>query len=158
MSFRAKRSFVDTALLVCAALALVASPTEAQERTGGTIRVHIIGARSIDGNVGCALFSGGNGFPGEMRHAVQKVVGRFGHNHTATCLFENVPRGRYAVSLGHDENGNGELDKNVVGLPTEGWGVSNDAPARLAPPRYDEAAFDFGGNRKLIVVTLRYGI
>lgn len=136
----------------------VAPVTDAQSHPGGTLRVNVVGVRSREGHIGCALFSSAEGFPGDTAHALQKVVGRFGRHHTATCVFENVPPGRYAVALGHDENGNGHLDKNLVGIPTEGWGVSNDAPARMGPPSYDEATFRFNGRRELIVVRLRYGL
>lgn len=51
----------------------------------------------------------------------------------------DLPPGRYAVKLFHDENGNGELDSNVVGLPTEGYGFSNNA-GRFGPPSFEDAA------------------
>lgn len=51
----------------------------------------------------------------------------------------DLPSGRYAVKLFHDENGNGELDSNMVGLPTEGYGFSNNA-GRFGPPSFEDAA------------------
>lgn len=44
---------------------------------------------------------------------------------SAKLTFRDVPPGRYAVALVHDENGNGELDKNLLGMPKEGVGASN---------------------------------
>ncbi len=156
-----ERALVIALVAVFLAAPIVAAPVVglAQERSeGGTLRVSIVGLRSREGNIGCALFASRDGFPGEPDRAVQKARGRFGRSAgVATCTFENVPPGRYAVSLGHDENDNGHLDRNFFGIPTEGWGVSNDARPHMAPPRWDDAVFEFSGDRKLILITVRYG-
>ena len=56
-----------------------------------------------------------------------------------TAVFEGIPRGTYAVSVLHDENGNGRLDSNVFRIPTEGYGASRDARGTLGPPSFDDA-------------------
>jgi uncharacterized protein (DUF2141 family) len=62
-----------------------------------------------------------------------------------------VPPGVYAVQAFHDEDGDGELDR--IGLrPAEGWAFSRDAPMRLGPPRFSDAAVRIGGDA---TVTLR---
>jgi uncharacterized protein (DUF2141 family) len=129
------------------------------ETSGGTLRVHIIALRNDEGNIGCLLYSSADGFPGESEKAFQKAAGQISRNNrrTATCVFRNVPAGRYAVAVGHDENGNRRMDRNAVGIPSEGWGTSRDAPARFGPPSFDDAVFRFNGRRKLILVRMRYG-
>lgn len=52
-----------------------------------------------------------------------------------------LPPGVYAAQAFQDENGNGKVDTNFFGIPTEGIGFSRDAPMRLGPPRFDDAAF-----------------
>jgi uncharacterized protein (DUF2141 family) len=75
----------------------------------------------------------------------------------ARFVIRNLPAGRYAVSAYHDENGNGKLDKNWLGVPTEGYGFSNDARGTRGPPRFDRASFDFDGKAdKSISFSLRY--
>ena len=154
------RSWKALLLALLVAVALVPLAGLAQEQpAGATLRVSIAGLRSQRGNVGCALWGSRTGFPGDADRALQKARGRFGRSEgVATCTFENVEPGHYAVSVGHDENENGRLDRNFVGIPIEGWGVSNDAPARMAPPEWDDAVFSVEGRRKLILVTMRYGI
>jgi uncharacterized protein (DUF2141 family) len=72
-------------------------------------------------------------------------------------VFHNVPSGKYAVTSFHDENGNGKLDRNAVGFPTEGIGFSNEAKITLGPPAFTEAAFDFDGKTdKAIAFSLAY--
>ena len=50
----------------------------------------------------------------------------------------DVPTGQYAIKLFHDANGNGEMDSNLLGIPSEGYGFSNDA-GRFGPPTFSEA-------------------
>ena len=62
---------------------------------------------------------------------------------TGTAAFEvDLPPGTYAIALIHDENSNGELDTNALGLPTEAFGFSNQARARFGPPQFERAAFE----------------
>ncbi len=57
-------------------------------------------------------------------------------------VYRGLPAGRYAASFFLDQNGNGKLDTNVVGLPTEPYGFSRDARGRMGPPSFADAAFD----------------
>ncbi|MDT0651955.1 DUF2141 domain-containing protein [Autumnicola edwardsiae] len=56
--------------------------------------------------------------------------------------FGNVPDGIYAISLFHDEDANGEMNTNFIGLPKENYGVSNNAPANFGPPKWNDAKFE----------------
>ena len=56
-------------------------------------------------------------------------------------VFRDLPAGEYAVAAFHDANGDGELNANLVGMPTEGYGFSNDARGFMGPPSFDAAAF-----------------
>ena len=69
---------------------------------------------------------------------------------------ENVPPGTYAAQAFHDENDNGKLDRNLLGLPKEAMGFSNDAPMRLGPPRFDTAAFTVAPQGTALRFALRY--
>ncbi len=68
----------------------------------------------------------------------------------------DVPPGTYAAQAFHDENDNGRLDRNMLGLPREAMGFSNNAPMRMGPPRFDAAAFGVGAAVTSIVFRLRY--
>lgn len=71
------------------------------------------------------------------------------------CLLAPQP-GRYAIALYHDEDANGKLNKTWIGIPDEGFGFSNDAPAPLRAPRFDEAAFTAGAGDNPLEIKLRY--
>jgi uncharacterized protein (DUF2141 family) len=58
-------------------------------------------------------------------------------------LHFDVPAGRYAVMVMHDENDNGKLDSNALGIPTEAYGFSNNVRV-MRKPTFDETAFELG--------------
>lgn len=56
----------------------------------------------------------------------------------------NLPAGTYGVQVMHDENGNGELDANLIGIPKEPWGFSNNAKGKFGPPKWEDVQFTVG--------------
>ena len=101
--------------------------------------VRVMGVPEPLGQIGCSLFSGPQGFP--MDNSTARFVWLPAEAQGVTCRFGNVPAGRYVVSVGHDLNRNGRVDTHLFGLPTEQWGVSNNARPALRAPRFDEAVF-----------------
>ncbi|MCS0588955.1 DUF2141 domain-containing protein [Massilia norwichensis] len=59
-------------------------------------------------------------------------------------LVPNVPKGTWAVLAYQDENGNGELDRNLLGIPKENYGFSRDAASKFGPPGFDDAKIEVG--------------
>ena len=109
--------------------------------TAADLVVRISGLQPPVGAVGCTLFSGERGFPNDASTAMQRQwVTTTGT--TATCRFAGVAAGRHAVSVAHDANGNRKVDTNLLGIPKEQWGVSNNVRPTMRPPRFAEAAFD----------------
>lgn len=66
----------------------------------------------------------------------------------------HLPAGSYAVQVMHDENDNGKLDSNFMGIPIEGYGFSNN-PQVMRKALFSEAKFDITGAPAAIVVRLR---
>lgn len=56
-------------------------------------------------------------------------------------VFQDVPEGDYAVSVLHDLNDNKKMDENLVGIPKEGFGFSNDAMGAFGPPTFRQCEF-----------------
>ncbi len=63
---------------------------------------------------------------------------------TTTVTVENVPPGTWAVLAYQDENGNGKLDRNLLGIPSENYGFSRDAAGKFGPPGFEAAAIEVG--------------
>ena len=68
-------------------------------------------------------------------------------NGTARLSFPGLAPGRYALRVFADENGNGKLDTNLMGMPTERYGFSNDAKGNRAAPGFDAAALQVNAKR-----------
>ena len=74
----------------------------------------------------------------------------------ARCDFEDIPPGTYALAVVHDENMNGKLDTNLLGIPKEGYGFSNDAKALLGAPSFSAASFPYDGQNLELTISLNY--
>lgn len=71
---------------------------------------------------------------------------------TASITFKDLPKGEYAISLFHDENSNGRLDKNMFGIPSEDYAASNNAKGVMGPPKYAEAKFTINTSSKIQII------
>jgi uncharacterized protein (DUF2141 family) len=72
----------------------------------------------------------------------------------STVTFKDVPAGEYAISIVHDENENGKMDSNFLGIPKEGYGCSNNAKGFMGPPKWDDAKFNLSKVNKTMTITL----
>lgn len=120
------------------------------------IHVRILNIRNSEGTVACALFESEAGFPKAFLRSATKVMLMKVRDTHARCDFEDIPPGTYALAVIHDENMNGELDANWLGIPTEGVGFSNDAHALLGPPAFPAASFAYDGRNREMTIALRY--
>ena len=64
--------------------------------------------------------------------------------------------GKYAVVVYHDENDNHKFDRNWIGLPSEGFGVSNNPSLLFAAPKFEDSSFEVNGELTQIDVDLKY--
>ena len=141
-------------LTVAAALP---GPLEAQTTGTATLTVHVTGVRNAKGKIRVALFRDGKGFPNDASQAVQTQAADIDpQTLSAQVVFADLRTGAYAVSVFHDENMNEKLDKNVIGMPKEGYGASNNPKKKMGPPNLDEAKFQLSGIEQLLEIKLIY--
>jgi uncharacterized protein (DUF2141 family) len=119
----------------------------------GTLTMEATGLENSDGFLMVALYGSRKNYEGGLEMAMVKervaIVDR-----QARVVFEGVPYGWYAASLFHDENSNGELDSNLLGLPKEAYGFSNNARSAFGPPDFDKVKFEVNTPRVVINVVL----
>lgn len=143
------------AMFIGSIAAILISITPLACAGGPAIEIEVVGLRNDTGQVGCSLFASPDGFPSDgdkvVRHVWALIEGR-----KALCTFAGMPAGRYAVVVFHDENSNGQFDKNSLGLPLEGFGFSNDASIMFGPPSFKSASFDYSGGNFHQAVKIRY--
>ena len=136
-------------------LALVlALATGAGAQSPGKLSVTVAGARNDNGSMRCGLYSSADGFrePGrEMRGAVAPI-----RDGQATCVFNGVPAGTYAVAVFHAERNETQMETGLFGKPKQGYGFSNNPSSTFGPPSFASAAFAYKGGALNLPVQLSY--
>jgi uncharacterized protein (DUF2141 family) len=122
---------------------------------GPQIQVVVTGARKVAGNITFTLY-------GPRPEAFLARGGRIGRQRitmrgpqTEACFAVSAP-GSYAIAVYQDENNDHKFDRTVLGMPAEGYGFSNDAPAVLGLPSYESARFQVGAAGARLPIALRY--
>jgi uncharacterized protein (DUF2141 family) len=116
-----------------------------------TVTVTVTGLRNNKGVVYCKLHDRRTTFPSRKHASIRPTKARPA-NRQAVCTYINIPKGRYAVVIAHDENGNGKIDTNFIGIPKEGYGFSNNVRPFLSAPSFNSAGFPVTGD---VTVTIR---
>jgi len=105
----------------------------------GSITVTINGIEEQKGQVVFMLFTSGDGFPKEVDKAYKKgIIKEFGTS--ATYTFKDIPYGKYAIAVFHDEDSNGEIKTNFIGFPKESVGASN--MTKMGKPSFKKSAIE----------------
>lgn len=119
------------AMSLCCIVLLLQSrsviPLRAQSAKTGTLTVVVRGAKNTKGKLGLGVFRDVVGFPEDHTKMVARQrIEIDPQSFSGQAIFRDLAYGVYAVSVLHDENVNGKLDKNLIGVPKEGYGVSNN--------------------------------
>lgn len=108
------------------------------------------------GSVLVALYQNEKGFPGNDKKSFKSTKGNVSEKGITTITFSEIPPGEYAISVFQDENNDGILNTNMVGIPKEGYGFSNDAHKPFGPPEYKDCTFQHKGDTKLSIKLKRW--
>jgi uncharacterized protein (DUF2141 family) len=127
-------------------LALAATAAHA-----GDLVVRIDNVKRADGQIKVALFDGAATFlkkPARVADAPATAG-------ATTVTFKDLPPGDYALSVYHDANADGKMDRNPAGIPIEPYAFSKDAQGFMGPPAFDAAKLVVPAAGLDTVVTLR---
>lgn len=117
----------------------------------GDLTVEIQGVAAEKGNVMVALYKKEDKWMGKSTGGTM-VAAKKG---AVSVAFKDLPEGEYAISLFVDENSNGKLDSNAIGIPIEPYAFSNDASGNFGPPTFEQAKFVVGKDSKSIVINIK---
>ena len=106
-----------------------------------TLTIDIVNLRNNQGSVLLGLYDG---------HQAQ-VMGLAGaiKNGRATFRVDNLVPGKYAFKFFHDEDNNGRMAANALGIPEEGFVFSNNARGFMGPPAFEKWVFELDGNKTI---------
>ena len=105
-----------------------------------TVRVTVENVRSSSGLITAILYPDNPKTFLKEGKRLDKVRVEAREGETVLCL-KAPSTGRYSVALYHDENGNKDFDQNFLGIPTEGYGFSNNPGFRFGKPEQEETLF-----------------
>ena len=120
-------------------LALAVMPLLSATGPSASIEVELSALRSERGTIHACMTQAPRYFPNceNDPRALTETVPATEHQ----LRFSDVPAGRYALSVFHDENSNRKLD-TVVGIPKEGFGFSRNPVIRFGPPHFDKVSIE----------------
>ncbi len=144
--------FLLATLIVFSVAMSFAPSLLAQSGGQGSVILKITGLRSEKGQVKIAVFNSSEKWLGEepVYSSTIKVDGQ-----SVTWKMNDVPYGDYGVAVFHDENSNGKMDKNILGMPLEPYGFSNNVRITFGPPKWDNAKFAVKGSTTEVSIEVK---
>jgi uncharacterized protein (DUF2141 family) len=142
------------AFLLAGTILLALAPVKA-ERPAGTASVTVVvsALASPQAAVKLYFYNLGDKFLKPSGYAFRKVVRPGGQRQIELPV--DLPHGEWAVVITQDLNDNDKLDKNLMGIPIEPYGFSNNVRPKFAPPAFDDCKFMVNGPRVVSIVLMK---
>jgi uncharacterized protein (DUF2141 family) len=135
--------------VIAAAIAVI-PPAARANSAANELRVEVTGLKSDRGDVIFALYNSAESFTKKAyKTAVLKI-----DDDRCEWVLNDLPHGDYAVVIVHDENGNQDMDRNLLGIPKEPYAFSNNVKARFHAPAFDAAKFSVGPGEATVKISL----
>jgi len=150
--FRTMRKYFQIILLavIGTGFGVALTPSQAQPRHY-TLTVVVTHTLPAIGQVKVSVFNSKSTF---LKIPLIKKQVQAAANGQTVLSFEDLPAGDYAVSVVHDQDADGKLDRNFIGKPREPFGFSNNVHVKFAPPAFDKAKFTVDRQNQVIVIDL----
>ena len=137
MTFKKLLALSATSLLLTAIGSLSIITVFSQHAVAADLTVNISDVEEGKGHLLVALYVDQASYSSGKASYSSKVKA---DKEQAFVVFENLPNGEYAIKMYQDENDNSKLDFNLLGIPKEGYGFSNNG-GRFGAPKYTDAKF-----------------
>src|SRR5262245_45154570 len=124
----------------------------AQSGGKATLILKVTGLRSEKGQVEIAVFNSSEKWLGEQPIYSSTIDV---DSQIVTWRINDAPYGDYRVAGFHDENSNGKMDKNVLGIPLEPYGFSHNVRVTFGPPQREEAKFTVKGSTAEVSIRVK---
>jgi len=112
-----------------------------------SLTVQVYGFGDNTGKSFVGLYRTSDAWPEIKKQYIGKVVNIT--NKTASISFDQLTPGTYAVAVFHDKNNNGILDKNMLGIPLERYGFSNNVRETFSAPSFNSASIDLSSDKAI---------
>lgn len=105
----------------------------------GQLKITVPNVNKIEGKIQVSLYNSKDRFIRKGQEYKSQI--RDVRSNSETFIFKDLPAGTYAVALYHDENSDGKCNTNLIGIPKEGYGFSQNFKPSLSAPKFDDAKF-----------------
>jgi uncharacterized protein (DUF2141 family) len=133
--------FLDRALSAKGlfAIALMGAGLMSGAVTAATLVISVSNIKTDVGSMNFAVFDNKDAWLGDDVVVKRSLVVVDEMNDGVIVTEFELEPGDYAVSVHHDDNDNGKMDTNFIGIPKEPIGLSNGAVAKFGPPKSTDA-------------------
>ncbi|MDX1699043.1 MAG: DUF2141 domain-containing protein [Melioribacteraceae bacterium] len=128
-------------LMIISLSSNIAQNGNSENVESGKFVVIVSGFDSDEGNAMIALYNSEENYS-ENGEKFKRTMSKI-KDSKVEWIIEDLPFGEYAIKLYHDENENGRMDRNMMGIPKEDYAFSNNATGSFGPADYDDAKFEF---------------
>lgn len=119
-----------------------------------SVKFNVTQTMNKKGKIYMAIFDDARYFPDNSTRAVVSKIVEVTAAESSKEVFVELPAGHYAISFFLDENGNGKMDKNLVGIPKERFGFSNNPRILTGPPNFGEAEIEVKAQKNVFTLKL----
>lgn len=130
--------------------ALIAALMVAPVATAGPLTVTLQDIKKTQGTINLGVFDEAGYDSGQSVSGATVTVDAA----TETVTIEGLAPGFYGIKLYHDVDGNGEMNTNPFGMPTEPFAFSNNAKGRFGPAKWDAAKFEVTADGAVQVISI----
>ncbi len=116
------------------------------------VDLYLHGLEGLHGTVFVYVYDNAEDFPVHPDKAVARL--RFNAAHVQPFKLE-LPPGDYAFAVYVDTNGNGRIDRNWLGIPSEPLALSGRPGFHFGPPHFDECKVHISGTRFRLDLRIR---
>lgn len=135
-------SFLTISALLLTFFSVSPSVAQSTSATKHTLSVHLKGFNDNKGNIVLSVYDSPEHFRKQALQVLRVPTATAQHQPITLSL----PAGTYAISVYQDANANGKIDRNLIGIPTELGGFSNNPRIVMGPPSFKRCAFRLEGN------------
>lgn len=149
------KRLLPVVILVLAAFGNVVFFPKANASFDGNLSIRVDGLKNQKGQICFSIFSSSQGFPSNSKRALKSECLQV-KEIPQTLTFSNLKAGNYAVAVFHDANGDGRLNTNALGIPTEGFGFSQNPRILTGAPKFGDSSVLVAGSSTDIEIQLQY--
>jgi uncharacterized protein (DUF2141 family) len=136
------KKFAGMTAVLLAGIMMISAQGEPKK---GKLIVRVSNLAEDKGTVNLSMYDSEKEYSAKEGAPVRKMKAGIEKGH-ALIEFDDVPYGEYGFKLYHDQNGNGVMDRNFLGIPQEDYAFSNNTAGRFGSPSYDKVKFRFCQN------------